>query len=130
MNKAQMELDGAAAGAAANPAAGAGCPAPTADLASLAQQVANLTRSLATSRHQLPAAAAAAPRGSFWAGALCTVLLLGVFAALAAYRFRYSLRRLSKRHVQRTVLRQLNDMDPAELRRLLGDASLPAWVSR
>ena len=125
-----MQLDGADAGAAANQGASASCPAPAADLASLAQQVANLTRSLATSRHQLPTAAAAAPLGSFWAGALATLLLLGVVAACAASRFRYSLRRLSPRHAQRTVLRQLNDMDPAELRRLLGDASLPAWVSR
>jgi len=92
--------------------------------------VANLTHALADSRHLAPAAAGAAPRGSFLAGALFMLLLLGLLGALAAYRFRYSLRRLSKRHEQRAVLRQLNYMDPGELRRLLGDASLPAWVRR
>ncbi len=132
-NKAEMQLGGAA-GAAPQPGASASCPGaadgPAADLAGLAQQVANLTHALADSRHLAPAAAGAAPRGSFLAGALFMLLLLGLLGALAAYRFRYSLRRLSKRHEQRAVLRQLNYMDPGELRRLLGDASLPAWVRR
>lgn len=129
-----MQLDRATEGWAQNPAAAGGCPAtaegPAADLASLAQQVANLTQALAASRHPAAAAAATAPRGSFLAGAVFMLLLLGLVGGLAAYRFRYSLRRLSKRHEQRAVLRQLNDMDPGELRRLLGDASLPAWVRR
>lgn len=123
-----MQLGGAAEGCAAGASYPAAALGQGVDLASLAQQVANLTEALAAARHPAHVAAAAALRAGFWAGAIFTLLVLGLVGALTAYRFRYSLRRLSKRHEQRQVLRHLNNMDPAELRRLLGDASLPAWV--
>ena len=105
-----MQLSGAAArGPAAGPDGWPGCAnGAEGDLASLVERVANLTSALEASQHPLRAAAAvaAAPRSSFWAGALLTLLVVGLVAGLAAYRFRYSLRRLSKRHEQRAVLRQ------------------------
>lgn len=104
-----MQQGGAAAGGHAAAGAGGppGSPHGTPAHLDLASLVANLTRALeASQQHPLRAAAAAAPRGSFWAGALLTLLLVALAAALAAYRFRYSLRSLSKRHEQRAVLRQ------------------------
>ncbi|KAL4444585.1 hypothetical protein ABPG77_002402 [Micractinium sp. CCAP 211/92] len=90
-------------------------------------EVRQLAEKIASLSQELQGAGSRAPwsLGSFLGGALlaCAVVML------AWHRYKYSLSRGSARRRQREAVRQLNQLDADELRRLLGGVNLPSWVT-